>query len=41
MAYAIMPMHGQGIALDPDDPTLLYGIDRPRREIVVTRVRPA
>ena len=35
-----MPMHGQGIALDPDDPTLLYGIDRPRREIVVARIRP-
>lgn len=35
-----MPMHGQGIALDPDDPTLVYGIDRPRREIVVTRFRP-
>ncbi len=33
-----MPMHGQGIALDPADPALLYGIDRPRREIVVTRV---
>lgn len=33
-----MPMHGQGIALDPGDSALLYGIDRPRREIVVTRV---
>jgi hypothetical protein len=34
-----MPMHGQGIAFDPDDAALLYGIDRPRREIVVTRLR--
>jgi hypothetical protein len=33
-----IPMKGQGIALDPTDPTLLYGIDRARREIVVTRV---
>ena len=33
-----MPMHGQGIGLDPTDPTLLYGIDRRRREIVVTRL---
>lgn len=33
-----MPMHGQGIALDPVDRTLLYGIDRPKREIVVTRL---
>jgi hypothetical protein len=33
-----MPMPGQGIALDPEDPTLLYGIDRPTKEIVVTRV---
>jgi hypothetical protein len=33
-----MPMHGQGIALDPSDPAILYGIDRPRREIVITRL---
>jgi hypothetical protein len=33
-----IPMKGQGIALDPADPTLLYGIDRSRREIVVTRL---
>lgn len=33
-----MPMPGQGIALDPTDRTLLYGIDRPTKEIVVTRV---
>src|SRR5690606_24653358 len=33
-----MPMHGQGIALDPDDATLLYGIDRPKKEIVVARL---
>ena len=33
-----MPMHGQGIALDPSDPGALYGIDRVKREIVVTRV---
>jgi hypothetical protein len=33
-----MPMKGQGIALDPVDASLLYGIDRAKREIVVTRV---
>lgn len=33
-----MPMKGQGIALDPSDPSVVYGIDRPKREIVVTRV---
>jgi hypothetical protein len=33
-----MPMHGQGIAFDPIDPTLLYGIDRPKKEIVVARI---
>ncbi len=32
-----IPMKGQGIALDPADPAILYGIDRGRREIVVTR----
>jgi hypothetical protein len=31
-------MHGQGIAFDPVDATLLYGIDRPKKEIVVTRL---
>ena len=36
-----MPMHGQGIAFDPDDPSVLYGIDRPKREIVVARIRTA
>ena len=36
-----MPMHGQGIAFDPDDPALLYGIDRPKREIVIMRIREA
>jgi hypothetical protein len=34
-----MPMNGQGIALDPADPAILYGIDRRRREIVVTRIQ--
>ncbi len=34
-----IPMKGQGIALDPSDPTLLYGIDRAKREIVEVRVR--
>jgi len=34
-------IHGQGIALDPGDPNLLYGIDRPKREIIVARLRPA
>jgi hypothetical protein len=33
-----VPMKGQGIALDPTDSTILYGIDRARREIVFTRV---
>jgi hypothetical protein len=33
-----VPMKGQGIALDPADPAILYGIDRARREIVVTRI---
>lgn len=33
-----MPMKGQGIALDPADAAILYGIDRARREIVVTRL---
>ena len=32
-------IHGQGIALDPIDPTLLYGIDRPSKEIIVARLR--
>ncbi|MES1262509.1 MAG: hypothetical protein ABUS49_12310, partial [Acidobacteriota bacterium] len=31
-------IHGQGIALDPSDPALLYGIDRPQRQIVVARL---
>jgi hypothetical protein len=34
-----VPMPGQGIALDPSDPALLYGIDRAKREIVAVRVR--
>jgi hypothetical protein len=33
-----MPMKGQGIAVDPTDAGVLYGIDRGRREIVVGRV---
>jgi hypothetical protein len=33
-----IPMKGQGIALDPGDAGLVYGIDRAKREIVVTRV---
>jgi hypothetical protein len=36
-SFAI-PMKGQGIALDPADPAILYGIDRGKREIVITRV---
>jgi hypothetical protein len=31
--------NGQGIALDPTDSQLLYGIDRAKREVVVTRIR--
>jgi len=34
-----IPVKGQGIALDPSDAGLLYGIDRAKREIVVVRVR--
>ena len=34
-----IPMKGQGIALDPSDAGILYGIDRPKREIVAARVR--
>lgn len=34
-----MPTQGQGIALDPDDRELLYGIDRKSREIVMSRLR--
>ena len=33
-----VPMKGQGIALDPTAPDLLYGIDRGKREIVVSRI---
>jgi hypothetical protein len=32
-------IHGQGIALDPLDASLVYGIDRPKREIVVGRLQ--
>ena len=35
------PFQGQGIALDPVDQELLYGIDRKAREIVVARLRAA
>jgi len=31
--------NGQGIALDLSDPGMLYGIDRAKREVVVTRIR--
>lgn len=31
------PIHGQGIAWDPRDPRLLWGIDRRTREVVVMR----
>ncbi len=34
-----IPMEGQGIALDPSEPGILYGIDRAKREIVVARIR--
>jgi hypothetical protein len=37
-SFAI-PMNGQGIALDPSDPALLYGIDRAKREMVAVRIR--
>ena len=33
-------IHGQGIALDPSDASVLYGIDRPKREIITGRLRP-
>jgi hypothetical protein len=32
------PMNGQGIALDPVAPDIVYGIDRAKREIVVARI---
>lgn len=32
------PITGQGIARDPSDPELFYGIDRPRTEVVVFRI---
>jgi hypothetical protein len=34
-------IHGQGIALDPLDPTALYGIDRPGKQIIVARLQAA
>jgi outer membrane protein assembly factor BamB len=34
-----IPMNGQGIALDASEPGTLYGIDRRKREIIVTRLR--
>jgi hypothetical protein len=33
-----VPMHGQGIALDPAAPDLVYGIDRAARAVVVARL---
>lgn len=35
------PIQGQGIALDPADPTVLYAIDRSAREIIVLRLAKA
>lgn len=35
------PINGQGIALDPLDPTLLYAIGRATREIILLRLTPA
>jgi hypothetical protein len=32
------PVYGQGIALDPASPDILYGIDRAKREVVVMRL---
>lgn len=32
------PIAGQGIARDPEDPSLLYGIDRAAQEVIVARV---
>jgi hypothetical protein len=34
-------IHGQGIALDQMDAGLLYGIDRPKRELVIARLLAA
>lgn len=34
-----VPNHGQGIALDPSAPDVLYSIDRANREVIVARVR--
>jgi hypothetical protein len=33
-----IPIQGQGIALDPSDAAVVYGIDRAKREIVVARI---
>ena len=33
-----VPITGQGIAWDRDEPRTLYGIDRPRRQVVVARL---
>lgn len=35
------PINGQGIALDPDDPSILYAIGRKTAEIIVIRLSPA
>ncbi len=35
------PIHGQGIALDPADATILYAIDRATREIIALRLSEA
>jgi hypothetical protein len=32
------PITGQGIALDRDEPDVLYGIDRPKRQVVVAKL---
>jgi hypothetical protein len=34
-----VPNRGQGIALDPTDPAVLYSIDRAKREVIVSRVQ--
>ncbi len=41
VAIVAVTFHGQGMALDPSDPEMLYGIDRAKREVVVTRIRRA
>jgi hypothetical protein len=37
-AIYTLPITGQGFAWDPSQPGVLFGIDRPKRQVVVIRV---